>query len=251
MTKQRDLPPFDALPARAKRDLRLQAAHYAVLLAIASHDRFSLYNGSQACWASINTIAGETGRHRVTVVRAINDLIAWGYLTSHRKSQNVRHIAIVYSEPTGSAQATTKPAANGKGCVSTGYHGGSVQATRVVARQNAKSKPRKANSAPSITFKQNLKSNSAEATRRPQKDGARSPLSGLSDGAFLRRLEALIPNYQNGPLSHGKIETVKAFYVRCGEIWETYELGDPLNGWARRLEELLFDILRNNHAIES
>jgi hypothetical protein len=131
------LPPFDALPPRAKGDRRLQASHYAALLAVAFHDRFSQHNGGQGCWASVRTLARETGLHYVTVARAIQDLLAWGYLWE-RSVDNRRHLAVDYSE-------AVSPGAN---------KGVSVQANRGVSpganRSKPSKKPPKANSAEAV-----------------------------------------------------------------------------------------------------
>jgi DNA-binding MarR family transcriptional regulator len=94
----RKLPPYDAMPPRAASDERFSIRHFRALMVIARHDRFSQYTGGQACWASAKTLASETGMHGRTMQLVIADLIAWGYLIEDRRSQNRRHLAVVYED---------------------------------------------------------------------------------------------------------------------------------------------------------
>jgi hypothetical protein len=205
------LPPFNAVPPRAKRDRRLQGSHHAVLQAVAEHDRFSLYNGGQPCWASVRTISRETGLHRVTVQSAIRDLVSWRYVESRRISQNKNHLAVIYDDPGGSPQAAT-------GWQSTGCHGGSPQAAQ------------------SISFnqipKQTPEANSAEAA--PRSEARRAP----TYGEYLRLVEAWIKELEGRQyLTDGQFLKAEKVIEELEAIDEAYEghTGDPIGGWARRL----------------
>jgi hypothetical protein len=213
------LPPFNAVPPRAKRDRRLQGSHHAVLQAVAEHDRFSLYNGGQPCWASVRTIARETGLHRVTVQSAIRDLVNWRYVESRRISQNKNHLAVIYDEPGGSPQAAT-------GWQSTGCHGGSAQAAMGGSPQAAQSIS--LNQIPNQT----PEANSAEAAPSLEARRARTY------GEHLRLVEAWIKELKDQQdLTDGQFLKAEKAIEELEAIDEACEghTGDPIGGWARRL----------------
>jgi hypothetical protein len=69
------------------------------------------------------------------------------------------------------------------------------------------------------------------------------------DGAFLARIERLLPTYRENRLSWAKVKTVRDWRNRCEEISlkrETHQ-GDPVGGRAFRLGGELHAILEANH----
>jgi hypothetical protein len=80
------------------------------------------------------------------------------------------------------------------------------------------------------------------------KNGVHDVYHCKSVGEFLRRVESLLPNYQNGKLSYGKETTVRRWLDACVDIWETHDLHDPLAQWANRLAGELQYILDQNGA---
>ncbi len=81
-------PLFAAIPLQAIGDRRLNAAHFQVLTAIAWHDQFGA-NGI-GCYASLKTLAKETGLAQTTVSECTGDLEAFGLLAKARHPLNRR-----------------------------------------------------------------------------------------------------------------------------------------------------------------
>ncbi len=81
-------PLFAAIPLQAIGDRRLSAAHFQVLAIIAWHDQFGA-NGI-GCYASLKTLAKETGLAQTTVSECTGDLEAFGLLAKARHPLNRR-----------------------------------------------------------------------------------------------------------------------------------------------------------------
>jgi DNA-binding MarR family transcriptional regulator len=100
-------PIFCPVPVRAMSDPRLTAGHFRLLLAIASHDRFSKDRHSAGCYASQQTLAEETSLHLTNIGGYARDLEAWGYLEVEHHREDRRRLvyrviydAAIVGEPT-------------------------------------------------------------------------------------------------------------------------------------------------------
>jgi len=79
---------YAPIPISAMGDTRLGAAHHRLLQAIAYHDRFGK-NGS-GCYATHGTLAEMAKLNRVTVVTALGELVAFGYVDAIRSASDLR-----------------------------------------------------------------------------------------------------------------------------------------------------------------
>lgn len=94
---------FDAIPSRAKSDLRLTRTHWAVLSCVASRDRMSGPKGKgQGCLASNKTMAAEANLNYSNFSAALGDVIRWQYITKTKVAGTLRALRISYDAlPTG------------------------------------------------------------------------------------------------------------------------------------------------------
>lgn len=93
-------PVYAPIPARAIGDARFTGSHYAVLAAVAFHDRLSGARKGQGCWASHDTLAAEANVHYNNLSGALSNLVEWGYLSRepHPMNRRLRVYRVVYNE---------------------------------------------------------------------------------------------------------------------------------------------------------
>src|SRR5690348_8816514 len=91
-------PRYGPVPSRACRDLRLGAAHFRVLIAIAAFDR--LGKNGQGCWTSQNRIAEIVRCGKSHLSNILSDLRDTGYITSkiNPDKRRFRVHRVIYTE---------------------------------------------------------------------------------------------------------------------------------------------------------